>query len=323
MGVLKVSEPLFLGNEKKYLCEAIDAGEVSSSGKFVERFEEAFAKWSGNKYAVAVASGTAAIETAVWALRLKEISIPTGTIISCYLGAVRAGAKVVLHDNVRVNRENIMACHLFGDFDSSTGDKIVDDLSQFWQPIEVKDVGCYSLFANKLITSGEGGIIVTNREEVYARARYYRNLCHSGERFVHFHAGYNFRMSNIQAAVGLAQLEQIEHFTEIKQRNRDLYLKHLPPAVQSKFNVTVPWMYLVRTAQDAKWMVHKMMERGIECRRFFAPIHKQPFLADTEYAKSNFPIAEDLWEHAFYLPSGLTLTEKEVIRVCGALREIL
>ena len=320
--MIRVSEPLLIGNEKKYLCEAIDDREVSSGGKFVTRFEEAFAKWSGNKYAVAVSSGTAALETAIWSLGIKEINIPTGTIISCYIAAIRAGAHVSFRDNMpRQVLTNVMRCHLFGAKDFSLGSVLVDDLSQFWEPYTVQDVGCYSLYANKLITSGEGGVVVTNREDVYEKAKSYRNLCHSEERFVHYDLGYNFRMSNLQAAVALAQLEEIDYFIGIKQKNRNLYLHSLPASVKSLFSVKVPWMYLVKTDRYAGDMVEKMHELGVECRRFFYPLHRQPCIPYT--GSDKFPVADELWEKAFYLPSGLTLTEWEIKDVCQKLRSIL
>lgn len=317
--MLKVSEPLFLGNEKKYLAQCIDEGQVSSGGRFVVEFEEAFARWSGNQFAVAVSSGTAALETAIWALGLKEISIPDGTIISCYLAALRAGAKITLHDNMPQLGNNLMRCHLFGRFDGSLGLKIVDDLSQYWRPYRVKDVGCYSLYANKLITAGEGGVLVTNSEEVYHRAKAYRNLCHTNERFIHDNLGFNFRMSNLQAALALAQLEQINEFVCVKKRNQDIYLDCLPPEAKLFFTDEVPWMYWVRTAQDAGAIVKAMAERDIECRRFFYPLHRQPCINQ----KGAFPAADDLWEHSLYLPSGLTLTGEDIVRVCTALRDVL
>lgn len=319
--MLKVSEPLFEGNEKKYLCQAIDEGEVSAAGKFVNRFEEAFAKWSGNKYAIAVCNGTAALETAIWASDIdKEISIPTGTIISCAIAAFNAGLRIKLYEGPHM-AENIMRCHLFGQFDDCSGFNIIDDCSQYWKPFKVQGAACYSLYANKLITSGEGGIIVTNNEKLYENAKSYRNLCHSEERFVHDYLGYNFRMSNIQAAVALAQLEQIDKFIEIKQRNRDLYLKYLPDSVQPGFNVEVPWMYLIKTNKSARHLVGVLAENDIDCRRYFCPIHMQPCMKIVSDQK--FPHSEDLWEHAFYLPSGLTLKEQDVQRVCEVLRQNL
>jgi perosamine synthetase len=321
--MIPVYEPLLnLGNEKKYLCEAIDKGEVSSQGSFVSRFEEEFAKWSGNKYAVAVCNGVAALETSIWSLRLENINIPVGTIISCWLAAIRAETVAVPRDNKPIIETNVMRVHLFGKLDTSIGFNIVDDCSQYWQPLEVQDVGCYSLFANKLITSGEGGIIVTNNKDIYERARSYRNLCHSEERFIHKEVGYNFRMSNIQSALALAQLEQIDRFIEIKQKNRDLYKKYLPEKVEIMFDVEVPWMYLIKTHRNAGLMVNDLKAQEIDCRRFFYPIHRQPCLNFT-YPIETFPIANDLWEHAFYLPSGLTLTEENIKYICKTLETIL
>lgn len=317
--MIPVSSPLLTGNEKKYLSAAIDEGEVSSQGRFVQRFEEAFATWSGNAYAIAVSSGIGGLETAVRSVTMTTLSIQTGTIISCYTASIRAGASVFLRDNKTSTFMNGMRCHLFGETDNSSGNSIVDDLSQYWKPFKVKDVGCYSLYANKLITCGEGGVIVTNNRNVFDRARSYRNLCHSEERFIHNELGYNFRMSNLQAAVALAQLEQIEKFTAIKRRNRNLYLKHLPTGIICEFNVDVPWMYLITTPKDAGKIVKAMYAEGVECRRFFYPLHRQPCINIPAY----FPIADDLWNHSFYLPSGLTLTEKEIVTVCKVLTKVL
>lgn len=317
--MIRVCEPLVGELEKKYLCQAIDEGEISSGGKFVRRFEEAFAKWSGNKYAVAVCNGTAALEVASRALTMTTISVPSGTIISCYVAPMRAGASINLHDNVTAVKSHIMRVHLFGARDFSLGDHVVDDLSQYWKPFVVGQVGSYSLYANKLITAGEGGVVVTNDAEIFERAKSYRNLCHSKERFVHEEIGYNFRMSNLQGAVALAQLEQIDKFSEIKQANQKLYFHHLPQEVEPVC-AEIPWMHLIRTNKDAGEVVAEMEKRGIECRRFFYPLHRQPCLPRVS---GSFPMAEKFWNQTFYLPSGLNLTEKDIIDVCRALRETL
>lgn len=318
---IPVYSPLFIGNEKKYLQECIDTGWVSSDGPFVQRFEEAFAEWSGNRYAIAVCNGTAALETAIWAMDIQdEIAIPTGTIISCALAAFNNCIKIKLYDGESGVFNNLMRCHLFGKWQDGIGNKIVDDCSQYWKPYKTSGASCYSLYANKLITCGEGGIITTNNDKVYYQARNYRNLCHSEERFVHNYLGYNFRMSNLQAAVALAQLECIDKFTEIKQRNRDLYKKHIQ-GVEILFDVEVPWMYLVKSKHNAKKVTDRLIEQGIDCRRYFCPLHKQPCLKfDTQ---EKFTQAEDMWEHAFYLPSGLALTEKEIVQVCKTLKSTL
>jgi len=320
--MIPVSEPLLnKGNEKKYLCEAIDKGEVSSQGLFVKRFEEAFAKWSGNKYAITVCNGTAALETAIWASGITdEISVPVNTIISCAIAAIRNNLRIKLYEGNHL-ANNLMRCHLFGQWCDATGLNVIDDCSQYWKPFKVQGAACYSLFANKLITSGEGGIIVTNDKDIYEQTISYRNLCHSEERFVHNHLGYNFRMSNLQAAVALAQLEQIDKFIEIKQRNRDLYMKYLPDNIKQYFNVEIPWMYLIETHIPAKQIILELFNKGIDCRRAFCPLHMQPCLATIE--KQIFTHAENMWAYAFYLPSGLTLTKKEIVYICHSLKNML
>lgn len=316
---IRVNQPILDGNEKKYLCQAIDEGEVSSTGRFVRQFEERFAKWANAKYAVAVCNGTAALDTALFSSPIEDqISMPTGTIISCYLATLLAGLRVNLYDTETV-AENVMRCHLFGKVDNSIGANVIDDCSQYWAKFPVKDVSCYSLYANKLITSGEGGVLVTNTRAIYENAVRYRNLCHSEERFVHDSLGYNFRMSNIQGAVALAQLEQIDRFIEIKQKNRDIYKKLLPD-VEILFDVEVPWMYLIKTPYPAQWIVNQLAINRIDSRRYFCPLHKQPCIH--EFKRKSYPVSEDLWEHALYLPSG-DLTRKEIERVCQCLKSIL
>lgn len=325
---IPVSEPLFQGNEKKYLCEAISTGWVSSDGYFVRKFEEEFAKWSGNKYAVAVCNGTAALETACFATKLTKqfVYIPVYTIISCMLAILRFDNFPMFYESNKfpLNLTNsIMRCHLFGKFNNvKTNGIIIDDCSQYWKPFKVQDVACYSLYANKLITSGEGGILVTNKKEVYERAKSYRNLCHSKERFIHNEIGFNYRMSNLQAAVALAQLEQIDKFIAIKQKNRDLYKKYMPDNVKIKFDVQIPWMYLIETKLDVGIMINKLKQKGIDCRRFFYPLHRQPCFSG-EYEHLEFPRSDNAWKYWFYLPSGLTLTERQVKYICDSLKNIL
>lgn len=337
MKIIPVYTPLFLGNERKYLQKCIDSGWVSSDGYFVQKFEEEFAKWSGNKYAMTVCNGTAALETAIWSIKTtKYIYVPTNTIISCALAVLRNNKIPIfyynnllysslfdMNANSLLKCHPLLRCHLFGYFNNTpTITTTIDDASQYWKPFKVKDVACYSLYANKLITSGEGGIIVTNRKEIYERAKLYRNLCHSNERFIHNDIGYNFRMSNLQGAVALAQLEQIDKFTEIKQQNRDLYKKYLPNNVKFLADVEVPWMYLIETKFDARKVINKLKEKSIDCRRFFYPLHRQPCF-NGKYEYLNFPNSDYAWKYWLYLPSGLTLKEWEIKYICKSLGDIL
>lgn len=322
---IPVYEPILnQGNESKYLQQCIDKNWVSSDGYFVQKFEEEFAKWANCRYAIAVCNGTAALETAIYATAIKEIYIPNSTIISCFLAPYHLGAKIHIYQNRLTQNSfvghHIMRCHLFGYFNEAQADGIIiDDASQYWKPFKVKDVACYSLYANKLITSGEGGIIVTNKKSIYGRAKSYRNLCHSKERFVHNEIGYSFRMSNLQGAVALAQLEQIDRFIAIKQQNRDLYKKYLPDNIKILFDVEVPWMYLIETKFDAGIMVKKLAEKGIDCRRFFYPLHRQPCF-NGKYKHLNFSNSDYAWAHWFYLPSGLNLTKLNIIKICNIMK---
>lgn len=326
---IPVYEPLFQGNEKKYLQDCIDSGWVSSDGYYVRKFEEEFAKWSGNKYAVAVCNGTAALETAIWSLNIHDmVCVPTSTIISCASAVLKNNLDLDFYNNHLkcCFNEHLMRCHLFGKWYEAgkieSCSLVIDDASQYWKPFKVKDIACYSLYANKLITSGEGGVIVTNNENYYKRAINFRNLCHSSERFIHNECGYNYRMSNLQAAVALAQLEQINIFVEIKQINRDLYKKYLPNTCDILFDVEIPWMYLIHTKIPADCIVMALEARGIDCRRYFYPLHKQPCF-NRKYEHLKFPQADNARNYWFYLPSGLTLTEDDIQYVCKYLEECL
>ena len=341
--MIPVHTPLFEGNEKKYLQECIDTGWVSSKGQFVKRFEQAFAEKTQTKLAIAVANGTAALETALWSagIRNGEVIMPASTIISCAIAVLRVGAKPVFVDmegsptmdtklikeKITENTRAIMAVHLFGYSENMDkilrladkyGLKVIEDFSQSWG-LELKgDAGCYSLYSNKLVNCGEGGIIVTNCEHIAHQAREYIDLYHSKERFIHSQIGYNFRISNLQAAVALAQLEQVEKFIEIKLRNYGLYQKYLNSADTILHKVELPWMYLIK-ADSAEGTVTYLKDKGIDSRRFFYPLPYQPALMFLHQHKKMFHQADALWQKNLYLPSGLTLTEEEIKYICGVL----
>ena len=340
--MIPVSDQVFEGNEKKYLIDVINRGQVSQ-GYYVERFENEFAKWCGKNYAVAVNSGTAALETALWACGVKrKVIMPSSTIISCPIAARRVGATPVFCDIgwdkpvmdidslvecTCFDLDSILRVHLFGHF-SHIPQEItkpiwdIHDCSQLWD--NTVDFGkdsilVYSLYANKMITAGEGGIIATNSEIVRDRARAYRNLCHSEERFIHWAEGYNFRMSELQGAVALAQLERIGWFIEKKQKVRDWYKSYLPSSVEFLADVNVPWMFLISTELPAKDVCNALKVAGIDTRRFFCPMHEQPMiLGDIPATLTN---SEHAWNHWLYLPSGsATLTESQVEDICLILK---
>lgn len=318
---------------------------VSANGKFTKRFEKAFARKSKTKYAIAVVNGTAALESGLWALGIgkgDEVILPASTIISCAIAVLRLGATPIITEvdyNGCMTQQSmeycltektkaIMPVNLFGNQCKITHPTIpiIEDRSQDWSFNKVKgSLACYSLYANKLITSGEGGIIATNHQYLTERIRSYINLCHSDERFVHYNIGYNFRMSDIQAAVALAQLEQYKRFKAIKLRNLKRYQKHIGDLLMVN-KAKIPWMYLVEITdprQNIIDIMFKLKQKGIETRRFFYPLHSQPCLKELVSYPRLIPIAQGLWERCFYLPSGLTLTKKQIDYICKCLKNIL
>jgi len=368
--VIPVNQPLLDGNEKKYLLECIDTGWISSEGPFVERFEQAFARRVGRRHAVAVANGTAALDIAVEALAIgpgDEVILPTFTIISCIHQIVRAGATPVLVDSdplswnmdveqvaakITPRTKAIMAVHIYGlpvDMDpllalaDRHGLKLIEDASQMLgqtykdRPCgSFGDISTFSFYPNKHITTGEGGMMATDDEELAERARSLRNLCFQpGKRFVHEHLGWNYRMTNLQAALGLAQLERLDEFVARKRfvgrRYREL-LKDVPglqlPLTETEFAENIYWVFglvLDRTlAIDAASAMKRLSLNGVATRPFFWPMHRQPVLLNKGwFEQENYPVAENLAEQGFYLPSGLALSEGQMEQVADRVIRIL
>ncbi len=249
---IPVNEPLLDGNEKKYLAECIDTGWISSEGPFVERFEEGVAQRLGRKYGVAVCNGSAALDVAVAALKLQsgdEVILPTFTIISCAAAIIRAGATPVVVDacsdtwNMDVEQvaakitsrtRAIMVVHIYGlpvDVDpilalaAKYQLRIIEDAAEvIGQTYKRRpcgsfgDISTLSFYPNKHVTTGEGGMVLTDDAELAERSRSLRNLCFGEKRFVHEELGWNFRMSNLQAALGVAQLERLAEFVQRKRK---------------------------------------------------------------------------------------------------------
>ncbi len=238
-----VNEPCLIGNEKKYLDDCIDSGWISFEGPFVKKFENGMSAFVGRKFGISVTSGTAALETAVMALRIgkgDEVIVPTFTIISCISPIIRAGAVPVLVDsdertfNMNVSEiekritsrtKAIMVVHIYGlpvDMDpvlrvaQKYNLRIIEDAAEMLgQEYKGKkcgsfgDISIFSFYPNKHVTCGEGGMVLTDDEQLANRCKDIRNLFFGPRRYVHEELGYNFRMTNMQAAIGCAQLERI------------------------------------------------------------------------------------------------------------------
>ena len=369
MNFIPVNEPLLNGNEKKYLNNCIETGWISSEGPYVKEFEEKFSERAGRKFGIAVCNGTAALEAAVIAAGVKkgdEVILPSFTIISCASSIIRAGAIPVLVDseednwNMNVNQirnkiskntKAIMIVHIYGlpvDIDpvlklaEEFNLKIIEDAAELiGQTYKVKpcgsfgDVSTFSFYPNKHITTGEGGMIVTDDPEIESRCRSLRNLCFKPEkRFVHDELGFNFRMTNLQAALGLAQFERLDEFINRKRWIGRLYneqFRNFPyfniPLEKSEFAENIYWVYGILLNEKSKMNAEEIMkllnQKNIGTRPFFYPMHLQPvFNKMGLFENEKYPVSEKLSEFGFYIPSGLALTEEQIITSAEALKSL-
>lgn len=369
MNPIPVNEPLLDGKEKKYLFECIETGWISSEGPFVKQFEEQFAANVGRKYGIAVCNGSVALDAAVAALGIgsgDEVILPTFTIISCAAAIVRAGAVPVVVDcdphtwNMDVSQleakitprtKAIMVVHIYGlpvDMEpvlalaEKYGLQIIEDAAEMHgQTYKGRPCGSFgaistfSFYPNKHITTGEGGMLLTDDEKLADRCSSLRNLCFQPQkRFVHEELGWNFRMTNLQAALGVAQLERLDEFVarkyHIGQRYTEL-LSNIPglqlPVPETDYAENIYWVYgLVLNDQvpfDAEEAMRRLAKYKIGTRPFFWCMHEQPvFRKMGLFDGVCCPVAERIARRGFYIPSGMALTDEQMERVAIAVREI-
>ena len=369
-GFIPVNEPLLDGREREYLDECVTSGWISSEGPMVDRFERGMAALTGRAHAVAVTNGSEALELAVEIAGIgpgDEVIIPAFTIISCAAPIVRRGATPVVVDAdpvtwcmdatqldglVSPRTRAIMPVHIYGlpvDMDpvmalARDHDLVVIEDAAEAHGLTYKgrqcgsfgDMSTFSFYPNKHVTTGEGGMLLTDDASLAEAARSKRNLCFTAERrFVHEELGYNMRMSNLQAAVGVAQLERLdEHLVRkraIGARYREI-LTDVPglalPAEATAHARNGYWVFGVllgdEVEADAADVMRLLAERGIGTRPFFYPMHLQPvFRRAGLFEGVSCPVAERLATRGFYLPSGLALTDAQIDRVADALRSVL
>lgn len=370
--MIPVNEPLLNGNEKKYLCECIDTGWIGSDGPFVRKFEEAIANYVGRKYAVAVTNGTSALELAVVALEIghgDEVIMPTFTIISCAQSVVKLGAKPVFIDSdyrtFNMNVEDIekkitpktkaiMVVHIYGlpvdmnpvlDLAKKYNLKVIEDAAEaIGQSYRGKrcgsfgDISTFSFYPNKHITTGEGGMVLMDDENLYERCKSLRNLCFSSDpekRFIHEDIGWNLRMSNLQAAVGLAQLERIEEILDKKRWIGNMYQELLSdidvinlPIKNTPYAENIYWVFAITLKDDypktTREVIKELARKGVGTRPFFYPMHKQPVFNKLGlFIDESYPNSEKLYERGFYIPSGLALTEEQIREVSKIMHTVL
>jgi len=362
---IPVCEPTQWGNEKKYVKKCMDSNWISSKGEFIEKFEAAFARKVGAKYGVGVLNGTVALHLALAALDIgpgDEVISPTFTMIATPNSIRYTGAKPVLVDselktwNIDVSKieekitkrtKAIMPVHTYGhpcDMDAimkiamKHGLYVVEDAAEAHGAIykgrkigSIGNAACFSFYANKIITTGEGGMVTTNDKKLAEKMQLLKNHAFSHERhFWHQLLGFNYRMTNIQAAIGLAQTENFKKLANKRIENALLYnslLKEigeitLPPSTKGIKNVY--WMYGILLKNWSKvtrdTLRYELASRGIETRTFFIPIHRQPVYKG--WFKGNYPNSECLCTNGLYLPSSTSLTEKQIRYVAGTIKEI-
>ncbi|HBV82907.1 MAG TPA: aminotransferase DegT, partial [Lachnospiraceae bacterium] len=320
MNFIPVNEPLLNGNEKKYLCECIDTGWISSEGPFVKEFEQKLSASVHRKYGVAVSNGTAALEVAVQALGIgegDEVIMPTFTIISCAMAVTKAGAIPVLVDSdahtwnmnaeevearITSKTKAIMVVHLYGlpvDMDKILALakkyhlKVIEDAAEMHgQTYKGKpcgsfgDISTFSFYPNKHITTGEGGMVVTDDENLAERCRMLRNLCFKKDvRYVHDEISDNYRFTNLQAAVGIAQLERLETFVKRKRDMGRYYTEALKgvrglqlPIVRTEDAENIYWVYGLLLDKDIpadnRTVQRLLAEEGVGARTFFWCMHE-------------------------------------------------
>jgi len=367
--MIPVNQPLLNGREKSLLTKCIETGWISSDGPFVKEFEKKFSSYIGTKHGVAVCNGTAALETALFAAGVgkgDEVIMPAFTIISCALAAIRLGAIPVLVDaepdtwnmdvrqiesRVTAKTKAIMPVHIYGhpvDMDPllSIARKrklvVIEDAAEA-HGAEYKSRKCgslghisaWSFYANKIITTGEGGMVLTSDPKMAKRAASYRNLCFLPKRrFYHTELGYNFRMTNMQAALGVAQMERIEEFIKIKRSLGDYYRQKLNKIEGIKCQVEKPWakmvywMYCIeldrKLGLSAAQMMASLGRIGIGTRPFFLGLHLQPALGALGlFKKERYPVTERIGRQGLYLPSGLALSKTQIDKVVAAINIII
>ena len=367
--MVMVNEPLLDGNEKRYLNECIDTNWISSEGPFVKTFESKMAHYVGRKHSTACTSGTAALDIAVSALELQkgdEVIMPSFTIISCAQALTKLGIKPVLVDsrydtfNMKVKdieskitpkTKAIMIVHVFGltvDVDPILNLakkyklKVLEDAAQaIGQTYKNKqcgsfgDISIFSFYPNKHITTGEGGMVLCDDDLLDKRSKSLRNLCFGDQRFIHDEIGFNYRMTNMQAALGVAQLERIDQIVEKKKwigktyNNllQDLDMINLPVKT-TDYCENIYWVYAITLKDNffktAEQVMLELGERKIGTRPFFYPMHQQPvFNKDGLFLQDKLPNSEKLYKKGFYIPSGLALTTNQMTEVSEILHKVL
>lgn len=369
--MIPISKPLISKKAKKYLLECLNSGWVSSKGPFIERFEKSFAKFVGTKYAIATSSGTSALHLSLAALNIgpaDEVIVPCLTMIAAALPIIYVGAKPTLVDseletgNIDVSKiesaitkktKAIIVVHLNGHpadmnpllklakkykltviEDAAESHGAEYKMPNSWQMVgSMGDLGCFSFYGNKIVTTGEGGMVVTNNKILAERVRSLRNLARSNEKhFYHQEIAFAYRMSSLQAALGLAQLEQAEKIIKIKKDLAAVYmdqLKNIPELrlpTQKSYAKRIYWNFdiLIKPPLSPEKIAKYLTNHEVESRNFVIPLHLQPaFLKLNLFKGEKYSVAEKLSKLGLSLPLGPNIKVAEIEFICGLIKKAL
>ena len=363
--MIPVCTPLLSGKEIKYVSDCLRTNWISSQGHYIGKFEEEFARYCAVKFGIATTSGTTALHLALAALNIKrgdEVIVPSFTMIATVFAICYAGAKPVLVDaeldtgNIDVGQiekkitkktKAILPVHIYGhpcDIDPiiKIAKKhrlyVVEDAAEAHGALykgriigSLSDVACFSFYANKIITTGEGGMALTNNKKIAERLRLLKNLSFVKRRFIHHEIGFNYRMTNIQAAIGLGQLENIDKFINLRRKHAHFYNKLLKGVdwintpVEKPYAKNVYWMYGItlkgKMRNKKKSLMNYLKGKGIETRDFFMGMHKQPVFRNMGlFHGEKYSNTDALAATGLYLPSGSGLKEREIKTVVKAIK---
>lgn len=365
--MIPVWEPVLDGNEKRYVLDCLETNWISSLGSYINRFEESIAAYCGVPHGVATSSCTTALHLALIALGIgpgDEVLVPDFTLIVSANTVIQAGARPVLVDSdpktwcIDPNRleekigpktRAIMPVHMYGhpcDMPAIEGIArrhgllVIEDCAEaHGAEIAGRKVGglgdaaCFSFYGNKILTTGEGGMVLCRDAALAERMRLLRNQAFDQPRFVHREIGYNYRLTNVQAAIGLAQAEKLQEKVERKREIAHWYAEAFAGVADVELPWEAPgaknvyWMYGVKLGDSFRrgrdGVMALMKEKGVETRAFFCPMHRQPVFAGRNPlfpdTSGDYPVSDDLWKRGLYLPSGLGLTRAQVREVAATL----
>ena len=369
---IPVNIPKLYNSEKTNVINCVRTNWISSEGKFVKEFEKKFSKYNSRKFGVAVSSGTAALEVAIKSLNLKknsEVIIPSFSIIATALCVVKCGLKPILVDcslstwnmdpekvikKISKKTSAIIITHIYGlpvdlqkilNVAKKKNIKVIEDAAEV---IGLKyknrmcgsfgDVSTFSFYANKHITTGEGGMIVTNKKDIYEKCKSLRNLSFSKsyfDRYNHDDIGWNYRMTNMQAALGCGQLKSINKIVKRKREIGNLYYKHLKKNKhllfqenKNSYSKNIYWVFGVLLKKNSRskrdFLMRTLLRNKIDTRPFFLSMNKQKIFKKMKiFSKSKMPNSEYLSNNGFYLPSGLGISDTEIRYVCTTLNQLL